>query len=101
MKTLSQSGLHRIPHNPNQRVAGEGGRKDSGIVLDGFNDAQEDRWLHPTKGWRNLNAKRSEAALRMAQLLHRDPSPRKGSTPNKYVPHIGAKQRAKGLAKAS
>jgi hypothetical protein len=35
------------------------------------------------------------AALTVAQILHHEPRPRIGSTPNKYMPHIGAKQRSK------
>lgn len=98
MKSLSQSGFHRIPHNPNQRVAREGGLKAAGTVLDGFNDGEETRWLHPRKGWRVINDKRVNAALVVAQILHHEPRPRLGPTPNKYMPHIGAKQRSKGAS---
>lgn len=97
LRTLSQSGLHRIPHNPNQRVAAEGGRKAAGTVLDSFNDAMNARWLHPTKGWRRINEKRTIAALTVNQTLHHQPRAKVGPTPNKYVPHIGAKQRAKAV----
>jgi hypothetical protein len=95
LRKLSQTGLHRIPRNPNQRVAKEGGGKPAGMVLDAFNERQERRWLHPTKGWRRLNEKRTAAALIVSQILHHEPRQRKGSTPNKYMPHIGAKQREK------
>lgn len=100
LRPLSQSGLHRIPHNPTQRVAREGGSKAAGAVLDAFNDGQENRVLHPTKGWRKINEKRTHASLVMAQIFYRKPSPRKGATPNRYMPHIGAKQRAKGIRAA-
>ena len=66
---LSQSGLRRIPKNPHQRVAKEGGTKVAGTVLDAFNERQETRWLHPTKGWRKINEKRSTASLIVAQIL--------------------------------
>ena len=100
-RPLSQSGFHRIPHNPNQRVAGEGGTKAAGDVLEAFNDRQEKRWLHPTKGWRTINEKRTSAALVMAQILHHEPLPRSlEAGRSKYMPHIGAKQRAKADLKS-
>lgn len=99
LRPVSQSGLIRIPHNPNQRVAGEGGRKPSGQVLEAFNEAQETRWLHPRKGWRVINEKRTQASLIIAQLMHHEPRPRSITAGrSKYMPHIGAKQRAKGTA---
>lgn len=98
MKSLSQMGLIRIPHNPHQRVASEGGRKEAGTVLDAFNESQETRWLHPRKGWRVINERRTHAALIVSQLMHHEPRLRVGPTPNKYMPHIGAKQRAKGAS---
>lgn len=101
MRTISQTGFHRIPHNPNQRVPEEGGIKVGGSVLDNFNDRQEGRSLHPTKGWRVVSEKRTVAALIVAQMLFHEPRPRKGSKPSKYMPHIGAKQRAKGLARTA
>lgn len=39
-------------------------------VLDAFNDRAEERYLHPTKGWRSLNAKRSVAAMITAEMRH-------------------------------
>ena len=69
LRPLSQTGLHRIPHNPHQRVAGEGGHKEGGKVLASFNEAQDDRQLHPTKGWRKLSVKRSRAQALMAQIF--------------------------------
>jgi hypothetical protein len=99
LRPVSQTGLHRIPHNPNQRVAGEGGRKVSGTALEAFNDSQEARWLHPTKGWRAINEKRTQAALTVAEILHHDPLPRSLTAGrSKYMPHIGKKQRAKAAA---
>ena len=68
MKSLSQSGLHRIPHNPNQRVAGDGGSKIAGTALDAFNDKAETRTLHPTKGWRKLSVKRGRAEMLVASI---------------------------------
>lgn len=65
---LSQTGLPRIPQNPNQRVPEEGGGKRAGTVLDAFNERQETRQLHPTKGWRNLSVKRSRAQMLVAAI---------------------------------
>lgn len=95
MRKLSQTGFHHIPRNPNQRVAGEGGRKDAGTVLDRFNDKATKRVLHPTKGFRKINERRTTASLIIAQLLHHEPRPRSLTAGrSKYMPHIGAKQRA-------
>lgn len=99
---LSQRGLNHIPHNPKQRVAGEGGGKAAGKKLDAFNDLQEDHILHPTKGWRKLNVRRSLAAMRVAEILAPKfvrPLPKvmaddTGSR-SKYMPHIGAKERGR------
>jgi hypothetical protein len=68
LRPLSQTGLIRVPANPRQRNFGEGGTKEPGKVLDAFNERQEDRQLHPTKGWRNLNVKRSRAQLVIAEI---------------------------------
>jgi hypothetical protein len=65
---LSQRGLNHLPRNPQQRVPGEGGHKEPGKVLDAFNERQETRQLHPTKGWRNLSVKRSRAQAIIAQI---------------------------------
>jgi hypothetical protein len=70
MKSLSQSGFHRIPHNPNQRVPMEGGTKPSGKVLDGFNENQEDRVLHPTNGFRSLSVRRSRAQALVSAIMN-------------------------------
>lgn len=102
MRKLSQTGLIRIPHNPRQRVALEGGRKPAGEVLEALNDKQEGRWLHPTKGWREMSAERTNAALVVAQIMFRERTPRSLTAGrSKYMPHIGAKQRAKGAARAA
>jgi len=69
MRPLSQSGFHRIPHNPNQRVANEGGVKPSGEVLDAFNERQEVRVLHPRNGWRKLSTKRGRAQHLVGHIL--------------------------------
>lgn len=102
---LSQRGLNHIPHNPKQRVAAEGGAKSAGTKLDAFNDLQEDRILHPTKGWRVLNVRRSLAAMRVAEILapkNPRPTPKvvtdaTGSR-SRYMPHIGAKERGRYAA---
>lgn len=102
---LSQRGLNHIPHNPKQRVAAEGGGKKAGTVLDAFNDKQEASTLHPTKGWRVLNVRRTLAAMRVAEILapkHPRPAPKvvadaTGSR-SKYMPHIGAKERGRRAA---
>ena len=70
---LSQRGFNHIPHNPNQRVAEEGGGKKSAGVLDAFNERQEDRQLHPTKGWRHLSVKRGRAQMLMAEIRSGNP----------------------------
>lgn len=74
MRSLSQTGLHRIPHNPNQRVSGAGGKKRSGTVLDAFNDKAETRTLHPRKGWRNLSVKRGRAEMLVASIRNGGPA---------------------------
>lgn len=61
MKTITQSGFHRIPKNPKQRPFNEDGTKPSRTALETFNEKAEDRWLHPTNGWRNFNVKTSRA----------------------------------------
>lgn len=103
---LSQRGLNRIPHNPKQRVAAEGGVKKAGTTLDAFNDRQEDHILHPTKGWRKLNVRRSLAAMRVAEILapkRPRPEPKvvadaTGSR-SKYMPHIDNKERGRYAAR--
>lgn len=67
-RPLSQSGFHRIPHNPKQRVAAEGGTKAKGKVLDAFNERQEDRYLTPRNGFRNLSVKRGRAQALVADI---------------------------------
>lgn len=68
IRPLSQSGFHRIPHNPRQRVAEEGGIKPAGKVLDAFNERQEDRVLHPTNGFRKLSVRRGRAQALVASI---------------------------------
>lgn len=68
VRPLSQTGLHRIPHNPRQRVAEEGGRKPAGKVLEAFNEAQEDRVLHPRNGFRKVSVKRGRAQYLVAHI---------------------------------
>lgn len=68
LPSLSQRGFNHIPHNPKQRVPEEGGGKKAGLVLDAFNDRQEDRVLHPTNGWRKLSVKRSRAQMLVAAI---------------------------------
>lgn len=69
-KPLSQTGLHRIPHNPRQRVASAGGIKPSGKVLDAFNGRQEDRYLTPRNGFRKLSVKRGRAQALVADIMN-------------------------------
>jgi len=69
MKSLSQSGFHRIPHNPNQRVPNEGGIKTAGIKLDAFNERQETRVLTPRNGWRKMSVKRGRAQALVSQIM--------------------------------
>lgn len=69
LRPLSQTGFHRIPANPNQRNFGEGGTKTPGTVLDAFNQAQESRQLHPTKGFRKLSVKRGRAQMLVAETM--------------------------------
>ena len=68
LRPLSQTGLHRAPKNPLQRQFGEGGIKTAGVVLDQFNERQDDRVLHPTKGFRKLSVKRSRAQMLIAEI---------------------------------
>jgi len=68
VRPLSQTGFHRIPASPLQRNFEEGGVKPQRTALDALNDKQEDRWLHPTKGWREINPKRTRAQMVLANL---------------------------------
>lgn len=68
LRPLSQTGLHRLPHNAKQRVAEDGGTKKRWGVLDAFNEREEHRQLHPTKGWRELNVKRARAQALVAAI---------------------------------
>lgn len=68
LRPLSQTGLIRVPRNPRQRNFGEGGAKAAGTVLQAFNEAQDERQLHVTKGWRKLNPKRARAQMLMGQI---------------------------------
>lgn len=70
IRPVSQTGFHRIPHNPHQRVSQEGGVKASGEVLDAFNERQEDRSLHPTKGFRKLSVRRGRAQAIIANVMN-------------------------------
>lgn len=38
-------------------------------ALERFNETQETRQLHPTKGWRRISVKRSRATILMADIL--------------------------------
>lgn len=44
-------------------------RQGAETAIDRFNEAQEDRVLHPTKGWRKLNVKRFRAQHIVAHIL--------------------------------
>ncbi len=68
LRPLSQTGFHRAPRNPRQRNFEEGGTKKKGTILASFNEAQEDRQLHPTKGFRKLSVKRARAQMLMAEI---------------------------------
>lgn len=70
MRPLSQTGFHRIPRNPRQRVAQEGGLKPAGTVLEAFNERQEDRYLTPRNGFRKLSVKRGRAQALVADIKH-------------------------------
>jgi hypothetical protein len=71
LPSLSQMGLIRMPANPRQRPFGEGGTKTKGTVLVSFNEhTNEERQLHPTKGWRKLNVKRARAQALVSEILH-------------------------------
>lgn len=65
LRPLSQSGLIRVPRNARQRVP-DGQHKRT--ALEAFNEAQDTRQLHPTKGWRKLNPKRARAQMIMGEL---------------------------------
>jgi len=69
LKPLSQTGLHRAPKNPRQRQFAEGGAKTKGTVLEAFNQRQDDRQLHPTKGFRELSVKRGRAQLLISEIM--------------------------------
>lgn len=100
LRPLSQRGLNRIPHNPKQRGYSDGGVKQKRAgALDAFNETLSDSTLHPTKGFRTINFRRLLAQAKMAEITHHPAWPKRGATPNRYMPHIGAKQRAKQLTK--
>jgi hypothetical protein len=65
VRPLSQSGLIRVPRGAGQRVP-DGDHKRH--VLDTFNETQDTRQVHPTKGWRKLNVKRARAQMLMGEL---------------------------------
>ncbi|KFL31425.1 hypothetical protein JP75_07655 [Devosia riboflavina] len=69
LKSLSQRGLIRIPRNALQRQFLEGGTKPSRKTLESFNEHQEDRQLHPTKGFRGLSVRRGRAQYLMAHIF--------------------------------
>ena len=69
-RPLSQTGFNRLPLNPKQRVAAEGGVKERAGRLDAFNELAEDRYLTPTNGWRKLNVKRSRAQMIVAHIMN-------------------------------
>lgn len=96
LRPLSQRGLNRIPHNPKQRNFSEGGIKVArASVLDDYNETLTGATLHPTKGFRVINFQRLVAQTVIAQITFREPKAKRGPTPNRYMPHIGAKQRAR------
>jgi len=68
LRPLSQTGLRHIAKNASQRPILEGGAPAKRTALEAFNDKAEDRVLHPTKGWRHLNARRSVAQLITAEI---------------------------------
>lgn len=68
-RPLSQTGLRHTPKNPLQRVPGEGGVKAKREALEAFNERQVSRYLHPTKGWRGLNVRRSRAQALVAAIM--------------------------------
>lgn len=43
--------------------------RDADTALDQFNERQEDRLLHPTKGFRRVNVRRSRAQMLVAMIL--------------------------------
>lgn len=70
IRPLSQTGFIRLPSNPHQRNFGEGGVKKKAVkVLEDFNEGQDTRQLHPTKGFRRLNVRRSRAQMLMAEIF--------------------------------
>lgn len=44
-------------------------RERTSGTLDAFNDRQEGRWLHPTKGWRKINEKRTRASTIVSMTM--------------------------------
>lgn len=71
LRSLSQTGLIRVPRNPRQRNFAEGGTKIKRTALARINEqlAQAyDLTLHPTKGFRVFNAKSSAAAILTAEI---------------------------------
>lgn len=67
-RPLSQTGFTRLPLSPLQRNFRDGGTKAKRSVLDNYNERQDDRRLHPTKGFRALSVKRSRAEALIAAI---------------------------------
>lgn len=57
------------------RYPNAGSRHSGRHSLQAFNETQDARQLHPTKGWRKLNVKRSRAQALVAQTMSGVPIP--------------------------
>lgn len=57
-------GLLNLPANPNQR----GAHKPKRTALDKINDTDTQGFMHPTKGYRHVSAKRAVAARITAEM---------------------------------
>jgi hypothetical protein len=67
LRPLSQMGLIRVPRNAKQRVPDTDVKR---TVLATFNEGEDTRQLHATKGWRGLSVKRARAQMLMAEILN-------------------------------
>jgi len=106
MKTLSQRGMLRQPHNPKQRsfVNGVPAERDT---LDAYNDLLASRstgdflrQLHPTKGFRFISEKRAVAAAKVGQIEAAilTPKPKSALVKRTYFPN-GKRECARRMAR--
>ena len=72
----------------------------SRTTLAAVNDklSEDGRWLHPTKGFRTIGAKRSQAIADVAEIKSRVFSTSNDPQYIRWMPHQGLKERARRRA---